>query len=74
MMPKKVPLSHRSIKSTKAKRNLITKPLNSLNQTSLNGRKDPELIVSLALENTMQRNPNAAFSCNYALRYGGIGS
>ncbi|KAL6322034.1 hypothetical protein AAG906_003177 [Vitis piasezkii] len=33
--------------------------LNSLNQTSLNGQKDPELIFSLALENTEQRNPDA---------------
>ena len=35
--------------------------LNSLNQTSLNGQKDPELIFSLALENTEQRNPDAGF-------------
>ena len=35
--------------------------LNSLNQASLIGHKDPELIFSLALENAVQRNLDAAF-------------
>ena len=40
---------------------LQTESLNSLNLTSFNGQKDLELILSLALENTVQRNPDAAF-------------
>ncbi|CBI19400.3 unnamed protein product, partial [Vitis vinifera] len=41
---------------------LQTDSLNSLNQASLIGHKDPELIFSLALENAVQRNLDAAFS------------
>ena len=40
---------------------LQTESLYSLNLTSFNGQKDPELILSLALGNTVQRNPDAAF-------------
>lgn len=35
--------------------------LNSLNQAALNGQEDPEVLYSLAIENTLQRNLDAAF-------------
>lgn len=41
---------------------LQAESLNSLNQAFLTGDKDPELIFSLALENAVQRNIDAAFS------------
>lgn len=35
--------------------------LNSLNQAALNRQEDPEVLYSLAIENTLQRNLDAAF-------------
>ncbi|XP_015577363.3 protein NPGR1 [Ricinus communis] len=48
--------------------------LNSLNHAALNRQEDPEMMYSLALENTLQRNIDAAFdnAMTYAETMGGF--